>query len=54
MPGTPACHVGVCGHLSICRTGRQKLSRHAGKKSQSETERQETFQHRRHAEKMGL
>jgi hypothetical protein len=54
MTGTPACHIGVGGHLGSCRTGRQKLTRHAGKKSQRETERQETFQDRRHAGKMGL
>jgi hypothetical protein len=54
MPGTPACHIGVGGYLSSCRTAWQKLSRHAGKKSHCETERQETFQYRRHAGKMGL
>jgi hypothetical protein len=54
MPGTPACRIGVGGHLGSCRTGWQKLSRHASKKSQRETERQETFQYRRHGGKMGL
>jgi hypothetical protein len=54
MTRTPACHIGVSGHLGSCRTGRQKLTRHASKKSQRETERQETFQDRRHAGEMGL
>jgi hypothetical protein len=54
MTRTPARHIGVSGHLGSCRTGRQKLTRHASKKSQRETERQETFQDRRHAGEMGL
>ena len=54
MSGTPACHIGVGGHLGFWRTGWQKLSRDASKKSQRETERKETFQDHRHAGKMGL
>jgi len=54
VPGTPVCHIGLGGHLGSCHVGWQKLSRHAGEKSQRETERQETFQDRRHAGKMGL
>jgi hypothetical protein len=52
-PGAPARHVGTNARLPDRHARRQKLSRHADDERQRKANRQETFQYRRHAGKMG-
>src|SRR4029077_12707288 len=51
--GAPPRHVGTNARLPDRHARRQKLSRHADDERQRNANRQETFQYRRHAGKMG-